>query len=414
MSWRDRIREAAYTSPSGVRMVFDYEDVHRKVEKNTVVFDFPDSTGAYIQDLGHSARRYPFILFFWGDNCDLEATQFEAMLLETGPGKLEHPLYGQVEVVPYGVITRRDDLKTAANQAVVEVTFWETTGIIYPTPQEDQGAAALAAVEEFNGAASEQFDEALSLEGAAEPSAFRAAYDDLLGSVQDGLEIVAGAQEAVRQTFDDINSAINEGIDTLIGEPLDLAFQTALLIQAPARSVAAFSARLSAYGNLLSSIVSGDDAVASPGYNSSEANKFRTRDLFASAYVTGSALSAINNQFTTKPAALAAAEDLLDQFDSVVAWRDDNFSSLGDVDTGAAYQKLHEVVARTAGYLVGISFSLKQERRVVLDRPRTIIDLAAELYGSVDDQLDFLINSNDLTGSEIIELPRGREIVYYL
>ena len=56
----------------------------------------------------------------------------------------------------------------------------------------------------------------------------------------------------------------------------------------------------------------------------------------------------------------------------------------------------------------------KLRRRVVLDRNRTIIDLAAELYGSVDDQLDFLINSNNLTGSEILELPRGREIVYYV
>ena len=40
-------------------------------------------------------------------------------------------------------------------------------------------------------------------------------------------------------------------------------------------------------------------------------------------------------------------------------------------------------------------------------------DLDAELYGSVDDRLDFLIESNGLTGSEILELPRGRAIVYY-
>jgi hypothetical protein len=70
-------------------------------------------------------------------------------------------------------------------------------------------------------------------------------------------------------------------------------------------------------------------------------------------------------------------------------------------------------VALTAGHLVETSFTLLQERRIVLDRERTIIDLAAELYGSVDDRLDLLINSNDLTGSEILELPRGRTIVYY-
>ena len=50
----------------------------------------------------------------------------------------------------------------------------------------------------------------------------------------------------------------------------------------------------------------------------------------------------------------------------------------------------------------------------MLGHNRTIIDLVAELYGSVDDQLDFLISSNDLTGDEILELPKGREIVYYI
>lgn len=414
MAWQDRIREAAYTSPSGVRMVFDYEDVQRKVEKKTAAFDFPDAEGSYIQDLGHSARRYPLRLIFWGEDYDQDAQAFENMLLETGPGKLEHPVYGSVEVVPYGTITRRDDLKTAANQAVIEATFWETTGLVYPTSQDDPGSAVLSAVDEFNEASAEQFEGALVFENAVEPSAFRTAYEGLLGSARDGLQTVADAQDAVQQTFNDIDAAINEGLDVLIGEPLDLAFQTTLLIQAPARSAAAFSDRLSAYSDLAASITSGAGAVVTPGYDNREANEFRTRDLYVSAYVTGAVISAVNNQFETKTAAIAAAEALLDELDSAVNWRDDNFVSLGDIDTGAAFQKLHEAAILAAGYLVDISFSLKQERRVVLDRARTIVDLAAELYGSVDDQLDFLIASNDLTGSEIIELPKGREIVYYL
>jgi hypothetical protein len=60
-----------------------------------------------------------------------------------------------------------------------------------------------------------------------------------------------------------------------------------------------------------------------------------------------------------------------------------------------------------------VSFDVIPERRIVLDRARTIVDLAAELYGSVDDRLDFLINSNDLTGSEILELPANKVIKYY-
>ena len=80
----------------------------------------------------------------------------------------------------------------------------------------------------------------------------------------------------------------------------------------------------------------------------------------------------------------------------------------------SAYQRLQEAVAITAGFLVEISFTLKQESIIILDRPRTIVDLVAELYGTVDDELDFFITSNNLSGSEILELPKGREIVYYI
>lgn len=414
MAWNDRIREAAYTSPGGDRITFAYENVRKTVDKKTTGFEFPDANGTFVQDLGHTGRRYPLRVFFWGDDYDQDADQFEAALLERGVGKLEHPIYGTVDVVPFGTITRRDDLKTAANQAVVEVTFWETIGLIYPAAQTDPASAVLNAVDEYNAAAAAEFEEVTSLDSAVEQASFKNSYESLLDSARGGLQAVADAQESVQKQFDAIYDSINEGIDVLIAQPLTLAFQTTQLLQSPARALTNIQARLDAYGDLANSIISGDGAVVKPGNDSTNSNQFHTNDLYASTYVTGSVVSVVNNEFTTKTEALEAAELILTQLDDVTNWRDDNFQSLEEVDTGSSYQQLQEAVALTAGFLVEISFSLKQERRIVLDRNRTIIDLAAELYGSVDDQLDFLINSNNLTGSEILELPRGREIVYYV
>ena len=402
MAWNDRIIEAAYTSPSGVRQTFDYENVSRTTEKRTAAFDFPDADGTFVQDLGRSGRQYPLRLFFWGNDYDLQADAFEDLLLERGAGVLEHPRYGTKNVVPFGAVKRRDDLKTAANQAVVEVTFWETIGLVYPTAQADPASAVLGAVEAFNASQAEQFAEQADLDSVAEQANFKGSYKNLLDSAEAALAPVAAAQESVQRQFETIDASINAGIDTLIADPLSLAFQTSLLIQAPARAAANISARLSAYGNLLSSIVSGDGAS---GTSTRQRNRFLGRDLYASGAVTGSVLSVVNNQFETKTAALEAAEGILQQFDQVATWRDQNFQTLETIDTGEAYQKLQEAVALTAGFLVFISFSLKQERRITLDRARTIIDLSAELYGEVDGQLDFLIASNSLTGSEILELP---------
>jgi len=414
MAWNDRLKEAAYTSPSGVRQVFAYENVSKSVTKKTTAFEFPDADGTFVQDLGHSGRRYPLRLFFWGAEHDTEAAAFEAALLERGVGKLEHPVYGTADVVPFGEIKTRDDLKTAANQSIIEATFWETIGLVYPTSQQDPAGSVVAATAEYNDAAAGEFDDLTSLSTTVEQVTLKGSYDALLGTAKSGLQAIADVQDDVRTQFDAIVDSVEQGIDVLVSQPLTLAFQTLQLIQAPARALANIEARLSAYADLANSLISGNGAVATPSGNSRNSNDFHLKDLFASTYVTGSVLSAVNNQFTTKKDAILAAEEILGQLSNVTAWRDDNFQSLSEVDTGAAYQQLQEAVAIAAGFLVEISFTLKQERRVIIDRPRTIIDLAAELYGSVDDQLDFLITSNELSGTEIMEIPRGREIVYYV
>ena len=83
------------------------------------------------------------------------------------------------------------------------------------------------------------------------------------------------------------------------------------------------------------------------------------------------------------------------------------------VDTGATYQPMQNSVALATGFLVENSFSLIEERRLVLGRARTFVDLVAELYGELDSKFDFFITTNQLSGDEIVELPRGREVVYY-
>jgi hypothetical protein len=164
------------------------------------------------------------------------------------------------------------------------------------------------------------------------------------------------------------------------------------------------------------------------------ANDFHISDLVAASAVVGGVVATsaqpLNDAgdivrgalFTTRAQAVASAATLAQQTDDFVQWRDDAFSTLStlaaagndQVDTGEAYQALKEATSLAVGRLVQQSFSLVPERSITLDRNRTIVDVAAQLYGQVDSRLDFLIETNKLTGSEILELPRGRKIVYYV
>ena len=411
MAWTDRLKEAAYTSPSGQRYTFEYENVSRSRDKKTTNFEFPDADGTFVQESGSTGRSYPIRCIFWGADCDLEANVFEDALFEAGTGKLEHPIYGTVNVVPTGTVTRRDDLKTAANQAIVEATFMSTIGLVYPSAQIDPASEVAASVEAFNQAMAAEFEENIDLDSEVARASFKNKFNLVIAQVEAGLQNVADTTDAIAKEFEDIKDSINRSIDVLVGQPLTLALQTQQLIQTPARANALIVDKLDAYQNLANLIIFNTDGSVRL---SSDTQDFYTGDLFTSTYVTGSVTSAVNNTFETCAAAIGAAVFILEQFETVNNWKDENLTELELIDTGAAYQKLQESVALVAGYLVEISFNLKQERRITLDRARTIVDLCAELYGEIDEQLDFFIESNDLSGSEILELPQGREVVYYV
>ena len=415
MSWRDRLKEAAYISPSGTRITFDYRDVSRLLQKKTTSFEFPDADGSFVQDLGRAGRRYPLRVSFSGTDYDLVTPIFESALEEKGVGVLEHPLYGTVNVVPFGRITRRDALVTAGNQAIIEVTFFETIKLIYPQSQRDPGSEIAQAINAYNETSSNEFGEEMSVGTTFERVSLQNEYKRLQGFARNVLSPIANSQDDTRRRFDAIFDSINASIVLLTSTPGILAAQNNLFVQAPARARTPILTRISAYQSLIDGIVNEPTSVKTKTFSTIPPNQFHTDDLFASGYVTAVVVSVINHKFANKPEAIEAADTLLKQFGQVNNWRDENFKSLEIIDEGASYQKLQDAVALTAGFLVELSFTLPQERSLLLERPRTIVDLSAELYGEVDDtQLNFFINSNNLTGNEILELPRGREIVYYV
>lgn len=410
--WQDRLRKAFYVSPSGEKLPFLYENVKQTQTLRGSSFEFPDADGTFVQRIGNSGRRFPLRIILSGSDYDIQAGKFNKALLESGVGSLEHPIYGVIKVIPLGELERIDNLKTAANQAIFEVTFFETTGLLYPTSQKDGVNETKEAVDDYNEAESEALEDNTILDTANDRANFLNDYNNAKAAFTTQLSKIAAETEEVEKQFNAINDSINNGIDELIADPLLLGFQTVLLIQSPARAASLILDRLDAYTSLVGLIVGKEPAIA--GLDNSASNSFHNDDLYCSAYITGQVVSVINNQFQTKSDAIAAADVILTNFDNYTAWHDDNFESLNELDTSAAYQNLLKAVSLAAGFLVQISFSLKQERKIILDRNRSIIDLTYELYGEVDLNLDFFINSNNLTGDEILELPKGKEIVFYV
>ena len=69
----------------------------------------------------------------------------------------------------------------------------------------------------------------------------------------------------------------------------------------------------------------------------------------------------------------------------------------------------------TEKLLIENSFSLPSVKIIKLDRDRQVVELLCQLYGEDGfNRMDEFINDNALTADEIVCLPMGREVKYYV
>ncbi|BAV81058.1 hypothetical protein [Vibrio phage CKB-S1] len=416
MAWQDRLREAAYTSPSGERLTYLYEKTVEEFDQKGGPFEFAGASGSFVQHLGVTGRRYPMKIITTGDDYDTEAAAWMDALSEQGDAILEHPAYGRRTVAPSGTIKRSDQFVNGANQAVIEVTLFETTGLVYPTQQEDPVAQVEQAVQEADQAAAAQLAAAPYAETVEEEAGFLDSINNAIDTVEDTLAPAFEAVEQVQRQVEQVQDSINRAIDVLVQQPLALAAQVQQLVQLPGRIVSQVTDRLEAYGNLARQLAGIDDPSGASRQTrriAPDRQELYANNLVLLSTTASSALAAVRTEFDNQADAIDQAEALLDTLDEVAAWRDQSFEELGQVDDGQAWQRTQEAIATAAGALVQLSFGLRRARVIVLNRPRNIIELAFELYGETDNRLDEIINNNNLTPDEIVELPRGREVLYY-
>lgn len=436
--WRKRLKPGIYKSPSGISIRFQYVDLSMEFDLRGTPWEFPQVNDAYIQKKGFGPRKYPLICYFSGDNCDLEAQAFIAALCEPGQGFLHHPLYGSLNnVVPFGTVKRTDAVTTAGNQTIVEVTFWTTTGAVYPNSDPSSVDEIASALKGFDLAAAQAFNTRMKMDKAALRVGAIATIKGGLKKFSSAMSAVSNSVTAIRREVQDGLDALNFGMDVLIGQPLLLAQQISNLIKTPGRAIAGIGSRLDGYGRMIDAIVGSPAANPGEQFGSgtsllqrrdSVGNDFHSSDLMVMNAVAGSIVAATSRPaagspatFTTRTQAIAAADVIAQQFDDMVKFRDDGFAALGGiadvsetrVDTGESIQALQVVTALAVGFLVQTSFGLQPEQSITIDRDRTIIDLSAQLYDKVDEKLNLIIDTNNLSGDEILELKMGRSIVYF-
>lgn len=416
MAYQDRIKQAAYTSPGGTRTEFTFEDLERGLELRGTRYSFPNQEGTFIQGTGSSGRNFPFRVIISGTDYDLQAETFFESLREPGVGRLEHPLYGTIDVVPLGNVTQVDPLKTASGQAVFDVTFWETINVLFPAAIQSLAGLLGGAVAAFKTQFATDWSNLVDVSTQIELVDLISNARVMFSNARDNVGNLVDLSDDLIDDFTDIADDLESSFNSINFDTRSFPGQFQEMMSFGRRARRAWRTTSRSYNEIVDNAIgaTGAATLATPTRDGRARNKVMVDYITASNAVADLAASATGTTFTTRPQAIEAAQDLLSLSFRVNEWQEANYAAVGIVDDGASYQQWQETVALAAGYLVELAFSLDQERVIYLDRYRTVIDLTAQLYGEVETHVDFLIQSNNITGDELVEgLPPGRRILYY-
>ena len=424
--WIERLREAAITTPDQIRYVFEYGDVSKNVRFKTNRFTFGDKEGSLVQNFGLGEVGFPLQIIFSGPDHDTVANNFEASVAIVGSSLLEHPVYGNADVVIESY-TRADPVKTAGNQTLFDMVITETIIPAAPVSTEEGRVNIVNDADEFIDDSAAAFTP--NFDSLADQAKSKSRILADVATISDDFKSINEEAQAINDAFNEAESFIIDNIDELLEDPSVLASSIQSLVRIPSRSTANVSSRISTYVSTITKTIQSTIL----GFGADIYNARLEAQLFLTALMNGTSESALfgTGDFITKADATGAATIILDTYRLLQEFLDtEEQAALGDalnvrytVDDEVA-GGIKNIASLTAGQLVQIAFSLKQERIIILSNDETLIPLVHRLYGGkIDDpvdenipfsKIDFFIETNELTPDEIILMQKDRQIKYYV
>ena len=422
MSWQDRQREAAITTPDGTRFVFLYEDLDRNRQENASIFKFAEKSGAFVDRLSSGQDIYPITAIFSGPDYDIVAEDFWQKTKNRGVFLLEHPRFTGLKRTQLLTIRERIAAKTADNQAVFDFVLHETLEIIQPVTALDTTTAILNLGLELNAEAAAAFEDNAVLDNALVVPELQEDSTTFIEDVNAFFGDIAAQEAAISTAFDAQFLSVQAAINDIVDEPLEFASNLAVFLSTPSRVASDIAGRITAYEDLFQNTVDRIEAAGEAVLDAAK-NQGTLNVLTSLGIISGCCQSSVSDaEYPTRSDVIGIANrivdindesnDILDEFSDQFNGEENPADRRFEITEARKIQ--NELVSLTVGRLFEIAFTLKQERFITLNRNRSPVDLAHELYGFSDDNVDFLIQTNQLKGDFLLEIPKGTEIAYYI
>lgn len=410
MAWLENIKkDYTITTGDGVKYTVNWLNASMAQEYNVSEFNFKDVSGTLVVRRKPLGTKYNIEIFLQGSDNLIKEQDFKISSLNPNPWTISHPLYGSLYVQPIGLEFNDDSLNVT-----------KITGTVIQTIGQNRVGSNISPVDVIADLKLNT-DNAFAQSFAVDIPAMNVGD---INDMNDNMSIIQSLQLAFATVSADItlannyyakaNAAINNGLHDSLG-----AIQAAQnFLNIPAYFVNTVFKRatflVNAYNTLKAKLLGLHLPDLKRIWENNCASLISTLGLTTVTDIT--------------PTTYPNRQSVLDMIELVTGAYNDYIASLDEIQSanGAtagsfipdfqSINALGQLINYTTAVLFEVANNAKQQRIFRCPTDTNIVLLAYNLYGLLPDDstIDRIISDNNIVGHELLEIKKGRDIIYYV
>lgn len=409
MSWVEKINyDLIITTGDGKKYKPLWLNANKGVEYNVSEFDFPNVNGTFVDRKRPRGRKFPLEIYFQGDDNIDQASAFEISASDPRPWIIAHPYYGNLTVQP---------ISLNFDNSLHNVT--KITGTVAETITENYPKGSISPSDKI-AADKETLDTTFSVSFANNVQPSTADVNSLTENTQ---ELYSAGAKQVKLTdqaaeyFNLFNKA-NAAILNATSEPLIAIQAVKDVINYPSLLQESVQARLDLFVGQLDLLSFEISNLLTP---SSKRIYENNAGILISAMLFSASTPLDNTDYGNRDSVFRVIETLLNAYNSYVEALDSIQTENGGspesyIPDASSLIALNGLLTFTISNLFNIALNAKQERVIYLEQDSNVILLSHRFYGpSQDDSnIDKFILNNNIGLDELLQIKKGRKLIYYI
>lgn len=400
----------------------------KEITFNIAQFDFPNVKGSLIKRGTPQARQFSIEIYFHGEENLTTAHSFEASANDPRPWTISHPIFGQILCQPVGLKFDYSGYNitiiTGSVLETLESAGLKTSLVPYDKIKFDKGVLDEVQSAAFNAS---QFDpkiKPVNFPSVTTQKGFLKSINQAIYEIgKKQIKLTEDAGEYLNKF-----SAANAAIDNMISQPQFAIRAIQEFVNYPAEIVTSVKIRLgvlrSQFQSLTDQISVGSSRVEKVYYEifgNCTVSAMNTASITSYNSLNEVVTSGELPDYGTRADVLSVIGQLQEIYNTFLAKLDELQTDNGGlidsyIPNADALSGVDDLMNYTIENLYTIALSSKQERTVVLEKDSNLILVAHRFYGLKPDDstIDTLMKNNNICLNEILQLRKGRSLVYYI